>query len=61
MCALPRLVEDQTLPARLLPMLICAREQWRLLDERIERCGSEIRPFCANWMSGWPAKWVLKP
>ena len=43
MRALPQLAEDQTMPARLQPILSCAREQLRLLDERIERCEREIR------------------
>jgi transposase len=41
--ALPRLIQDDSLPARLRALLTLAEEQLRLLDERIDQCAIEIR------------------
>jgi transposase len=41
--AIPRLLEDEQLPARLLPLLTAAQEEMRRLDERIEACALEIK------------------
>jgi transposase len=41
--AIPRLLEDEQLPARLLPLLTAAQEEMRRLDERIEACAHEIK------------------
>jgi transposase len=43
MRALPLLVEDERIPARLRPLLIAAHEELHRLKERIEFCELEIR------------------
>ena len=43
MLALPRLLEDERVPARLRPLLTATREELHHLDERIESCEVEIR------------------
>jgi transposase len=41
--ALPRLIEDERLPARMRALLSTAMEELQRLEERIERCEMEIR------------------
>jgi transposase len=43
MRALPFLLEDERIPARLRPLLITAHEELHRLEERIESCELEIR------------------
>ena len=43
MRALPRLMEDESIPHRIRPLLMSAQSEIRRLDERIESCTREIQ------------------
>lgn len=43
MRALPRLMEDESIPQRMRPLLMTAQSEIRRLDERIEACAREIQ------------------